>query len=347
MNIRKRKKILLSAACIVLVLSVSACAMQQPLVSDETATATKEAEQSTTTEQTVATTTETEKAVKTTRKTTVRKTTTTKSEKVKMSPLKASFLAVKGWTGNTENIKSNMYPLWDSRIDQTYAPAPKTKTISFEEKTYTGEYVESFIRRYENYQTDVYDYGEDLFYVNAQTGELEAIHLPEGKKGDKSKAECQKIAFALADKHINRKECSFESKTLSDGTYRFKFCKLLENILTTEEVSVDVSSSGEIVVFHHFMKGCFSAKELAYSALNQQKIRALNTEKAEALALKAVKDAYPEHDTQTVEEKRWVMLENGELGMMFICKTSRKDETSDLPLPPPYGFQATSEVLVK
>lgn len=347
MNIRKHKKMLLSAVCMVLILSLSACTAQQPLVSDETATTTTETEQSTTTEQTVATTTEAEMAVKTTQKTTVRKTTVKKvvttTEKVKMSPLEAIPVAGAGAAGGRDMYS---YPFWSlDRLNIPFedATAKKTMKVSFNGRQYVGQYVESKISRYINYQMDTYDFELGSFKLNAQTGELVRIDFDGEGKGGMSKAQCQKIVFEIIDKYINRKEYTMNTQDFDDS-YCFTFEKYLEGIPTSEKIAIRVFTDGKISYFLHRMGNQFPVNTSAYSALNQQKIRALNTDKAQALALAKAKELFPRFDKRVFKNKLWVMLENGELGMVFVFDLSYEKNS---PLEEEIYGSALLNILVK
>lgn len=86
-------------------------------------------------------------------------------------------------------------------------------------------------------------------------------------------------------------------------------------------------TDGKINSFSHAVAGQFPTKKSAYSKLNQQKIRALNTDKAETLALKKAEQLLPSYNKRVLNQKKWVMLEDGEIGMIFIFELTYQNKS--------------------
>lgn len=221
------------------------------------------------------------------------------------------------------------YALWSaaactSHVDET---ASKTKTVVFEGKQYTGEYSRSMTETYNTYQTDFYSTGQELFCVNAETGELTDIILPNNGEGNMDADACQEIAFNLADKYIDRSEYTLTVSSY-ETSHGYLFTKYIDGIETNEKLSIGIKKNGKISVFSHSMLGAFPANEEALSAANAQRVTLLADADAKTLAMNKAAEVCPDGEKK-LTDRMWVMLENGQIGMIYTITVTEKSTNGD------------------
>lgn len=229
------------------------------------------------------------------------------------------------------------YPLWS---EQAYSAtsdftAPKTMSINFEGKQYKGTYWYTITEGFNTYKSNYYTFDNGYFAINSTTNELNCIVLPvTNDVTDRlSIVEYKGIANSIAKKYIKTDEYSIE---ILDGDSIISFCyyKYIDNIKTSDMLSISLDKSGNVASFSTSMLNRFNSN-IINSNLTIEKKENLNSKETEAMVKDKVQNIYKNLSNvkQKTIKKTYVLLENGELGIVYtvsIVIVNNHFETSSL-----------------
>lgn len=210
------------------------------------------------------------------------------------------------------------------------ASAPKTKTVEFEGKKYTGTYTQSCYDAYFIEAWDEYDFGDGTIGVSISDGSLMSFFSIKTQKGNKSAKECDEIATNLAQKYININDFSLEVTNDGGGyLYSYTYTRYINENKTGEQLRVIVSTDGQIELFNFSMLGAFD-KAISKKGDMMQCVDAFNSEKAQKMATDAVKlSAEDGWFHEKTEEGNLVAFSDGSIGMVYKVTYAKNTPTDE------------------
>lgn len=162
-----------------------------------------------------------------------------------------------------KNKKTHEYEgYWHSSTKFTCDNVESSKTVSFNGRTYTGEYDYSEYRVYTNYATHIYYCSRDTegytcyFGVHADTGELVYLfHSPPLSKLDEpyiknSKKVLPKKAQQYAAMFVDLDEYQMLQTEGDEERNRYHFVRYINGLPSSDRVIIQVSNQGDFVFFH-------------------------------------------------------------------------------------------------
>ncbi len=244
---------------------------------------------------------------------------------------------LEGFDANDAGDHIVEYVLEES-VDQNAVP-PQYTTITFGDKTYTGEYR----TRYKHTFGDSYKYSFDngFFEINQATGNFMGIMFNDAVKINASGSiDCRKIADAVAEKYINIDdfyvtEEKIELLSSDDYNYCYEYLRMINGYKTTDNLSVVVNRNGEIKSF--FIKTLNSFENITEYKFDDVKINA-------AIETK-LKSIYKNQPWQGYSVKNTVItkLPDGEIGLIYTINNSFEKKTEE----GVYSYGSVLQLLVK
>lgn len=222
-------------------------------------------------------------------------------------------------------------PEWSSEKLNSHddVTAPAERTVTFNGKTYTGNYEDSYTRMPNAYVSHSYmgnteDGNLVYFYVNAKTQELTCISLyrkteQAGKAVDE--AACRKVADELADDYISLKDYKVKEDSYKDYDfirYTYTYYREVSGYETTDMIRIVVDGNGVVTSCDMSMVGNFK---------NVKKL-SIDEEKAMSVIEAKLQDIYGHLGTMTgytVRQKQWVKTADDQCGRLYTIDVSFRD----------------------
>ena len=166
--------------------------------------------------------------------------------------------------------------------------APKSATVTFNGRTYSGDYDDSSLRLPDLYVSHYYKSGNVQFSIDGKEGELVSISFAyDFARGGRTQEECRPIADAIADDYISLSEYKFDVTVVEHPLqYTFTYYREISGYQTADRLSISIDGTGRI---RSFRKGAIGSFEDIESVPIDEK-------KAEE-AISAKLDAIYEEDT--------------------------------------------------
>ncbi|MBE6671580.1 MAG: hypothetical protein E7593_05195 [Ruminococcaceae bacterium] len=159
-----------------------------------------------------------------------------------------------------QQVGTSEFPLWDSSKtrDHQDKSAPKEATVTFNGKTYSGEYDCSIINVPNLYTSHKYKGDNFYFEINGKTGELSSIYFLDASFGGNaiSKEKCKEIADLIADDYIDLSEYKVEEYKYGSA-YSFDYFREVNGYKTVDRLTVGVEENGNVAVFGKYTLGSF------------------------------------------------------------------------------------------
>lgn len=222
---------------------------------------------------------------------------------------------------NDGGIHADEYSEWSTEKCTPFVNTSimKSKEVTFNGKTYIGEYWYSITELFNTYQTDYYTFDGGWFSVNRLDGSLSSIVFYNINTGKQTVEDCKGEALRLAKQYIDVDQ--YELSTRSDEYINtFIFQRYVDGYKTCAKLSIGFSTNGDIVTFNVMM-----TKEIEES-VKQRGINNVNSvaelfgsKHAVELLDDKVKTMYPTLLNYEVTEKVLVVLADGSIGMVHIA----------------------------
>ncbi len=143
---------------------------------------------------------------------------------------------------------------WDMRGAKEGRTIPQELTITFDGKTYTGKYVDTYGYTYDTYNIDRYLVEADRisFDVDASDGSLETIMFPDRPEGDKTIEDCKTEALRIAKQYINTDLYELRTNT-NDSLHTFFFRRKIGEYDTVAAMSIGIDKQGNCAYINRMM----------------------------------------------------------------------------------------------
>lgn len=207
--------------------------------------------------------------------------------------------------------------------------APAEMTVTFNGKTYTGNYEGSYTRMPNTYVSHSYmgsmeDGSIAYFYVNAQTGELTSFSTyRKTEQAGKAVEEtaCRKVADELAGNYISLKDYKVKADPFKDYDfirYTYTYYREVSSYETTDMLRIVVDGYGNVTSCDMSMVGTFKdVKKLS-----------IDEEKATSVIEAKLQDIYGHLGTMTgytVKQKQWVKTADNQCGRLYTIDVNFRD----------------------
>ncbi len=207
------------------------------------------------------------------------------------------------------------------------ASAPKQKTVTFQGKSYTGEYDATTFMLPETHKRHCYDGDHVLFDVHAVTGELlyfirtdaDSIEAPFTITDE----QCLDIAKNAAKEYIDINSYQYKgskSDELYNHRYNVTFYREIGGYRTNDILVITVSGKGEVVAMYQTMLGSFDG--VSSFELGTQTATTILEAKVDSIYQGI--DEYRDYEVRNVQ---LVTLEDGSIALYYLIsvKFERED----------------------
>lgn len=209
------------------------------------------------------------------------------------------------------------------------ASAPAEMTVTFNGKTYTGTYIDSFTTipntfASHHYKVDTKDGTVVSFDTNAQTGALTRFSLYNKAKNEVTmdETDCRKIADGLAKEYISLKDYKVKTEGFYDNTaFAYTYYREVSGYETTDSIRIFVDGDGTVTNCDVSMAGTFQ---------DVKKI-VIDEEKAITAIDAKIQEIYGHLDTMTgytIRRTQWVKAPNGQYGRLYRIDVDFRDGSS-------------------
>ena len=230
-------------------------------------------------------------------------------------------LEVGSYDSSDGGMHASEFPLWDSSLRNYHQDnsAPNTATVTFNGKSYTGEYSRSAVCAPATYKSHVYKGSGFKFEINASTGELTDIlfYNTDTLTPKYDQAACKQIADAIVVEYIDINDFQVEVK-VHDDSYTFDYCRMVNGYRTTDELVITINCEGNVSSFGYFTLNDF---EICNSA-------SVDANKAEQVVFEKLDSIYPANAKRTGSEIQSVVLvkmEDGSIAFYYTMSNSFRD----------------------
>ena len=209
--------------------------------------------------------------------------------------------------------------------------APQIITVTFDGKSYTGEYWYSAVMRHAPYTSYYYLFSEGWFSVKSTTAEVDSIvfALPSQASENKSAEECKATAVTLASQYINVDDYKLTIET-TENFHAYSFERYVEDMRTESYLSVTIDKEGKIVSFSF---GSTKELDAALAKLDKEGLKerlALYTSDEVVSAIRKEQIELSEKDVQIkLGDPFIVVLENSDIGVMYDVTTDVIEQNED------------------
>ncbi|MBE6629892.1 MAG: hypothetical protein E7624_03470 [Ruminococcaceae bacterium] len=155
----------------------------------------------------------------------------------------------------------SQFAIWSSeKLNYHQASqAPKTATVTFNGRTYSGSYKNSCVNMPDLYVSHRYKCEDTWFKVDDDAKEL--LHISffyDYAGGKKSQVDCKKIADAIADDYISLSEYKVGVEVIEHPLcYIFTYYREVSTYRTTDGLSISIDGNGRIRSFTKRAIGSF------------------------------------------------------------------------------------------
>ncbi|MBO4831381.1 MAG: hypothetical protein J5569_02785 [Oscillospiraceae bacterium] len=227
---------------------------------------------------------------------------------------------------NTDGYPQLVCEIWK---DTAVAPVgsgekENSKTIEFNNKTYTGEYWRSTVPFLANYQVDKYRFEGGWFGIKHSDGNLSSMNFSDTRAGQKSVDDCKNEAIRIAAHYIDINQYELTAKT-EDFLNTYVFQRYFEGIETIAKLTISISTNGKIVTFSQIMTE--EVEDLLNSGdINEFKntIEKLTSEDSKKLVYEKIESIYKGYDILdcSIIKPIMVILDGGDIGVVYITDVS-------------------------
>ena len=219
-----------------------------------------------------------------------------------------------------ENSSVENSPLWTlTKSTAQGNDAAQSITVTFDGKSYTGEYWYSAVMRHTPYTSHYYLFPEGWFSVKSTTAEVDCIlfALPSQTSGNKSAEDCKATAVTLASQYINVDDYKLTIET-TENLHAYSFERYVEDMRTEAYLSVGIDKDGKVVSFSF---GSTKELDAALAKMDKEELKerlALYTSDEVVSAIRKEQIELSEKDAQIkLSDPCMVVLENGDIGVMY------------------------------
>lgn len=230
-------------------------------------------------------------------------------------------LQVGGYDGEDGGTHASEFQLWDSSLQSYHqdSSAPKTTTVTFDGKTYSGEYSRSVVVAPTLYKAHVYKGDGVKFEINASTGDLTDIlfYNTETLVHQYDETACKQIADNIAAEYIDINDFSVET-VIRDDSILFDYYRTVNGYKTTDELFITINCEGNVSYFGYFTLNDFENCELT----------AFFPQQAEQLVYDKLDSIYPASSNRTSSEIQSVVLvkmEDGSVAFYYTVNNEFKN----------------------
>ncbi len=231
-----------------------------------------------------------------------------------------------------ENSSVENSPLWTLKKSTAQGNnAPQSITVTFDGKSYTGEYWYSAVMRHTPYTSHYYLFSEGWFSVKSTTAEVDCIlfALPSQTSGNKSAEECKATAVTLASQYINVDDYKLTIET-TENLHAYSFERYVEDMRTEAYLSVGIDKDGKVVSFSF---GSTKELDAALAKMDKEGLKerlALYTSDEVVSAIRKEQIELSEKDAQIkLSDPCMVVLENGDIGVMYDVTVDVVEQKED------------------
>lgn len=196
-----------------------------------------------------------------------------------------------GFDSSDNGLHVSEIPIWskDNLSRKTDQTAPQTISITFNGKTYTGNYVSSGVMTPKLYVEHKY-YGDNaIFEINTNTGALSSFLLAEEPTHYSTITEnqCKQIADSIAKEYIDLSKYSIETQKRSlselydNYIYTVTYYKEISGFITSDKLSISVLGDGTVMSFDCANLGSFN--DIEKIQYNEEKIHTAISEKISSI----------------------------------------------------------------
>ncbi len=215
---------------------------------------------------------------------------------------------------------------WPEKESADTENVAKSMTIEFDNKSYTGEYWRSNIVFLSGKQIDKYKFGnKGVFAVAHADGRLTDIEfLGRIRAGQKSIEDCKDEAVRIAAQYIDVDQYKLTTKTEGE-LHSFRFQRYIGDMKTVSQVSVLISTYGDLVQFSQMMT------EEVENLTNRRDIGEiiktigiLNSDKGIGLVDEKIRSMYESKDNlnYVINDKVMVVLDDEDIGVVVVADVS-------------------------
>lgn len=202
------------------------------------------------------------------------------------------------------------------------ASAPAQMTVTFQGKSYTGEYDYSICQFPETHKRHKYDGDHILFDIHAQTGKLLYFLRTDADAFDQrfvvGDEQCLELAKAAAREYIAVDDYQYEvSKDDELGNHRYtvRFYREIGGYRTNDNLVITINGNGEVVAMSQTMLGSFDG--VSSFELGAQAAETMLDAKVDGLYRDI--ENYLDYEIRTV---RLITLEDGSRALYYLIDVS-------------------------
>ena len=238
-------------------------------------------------------------------------------------------------SGNTSVEQIGDIPWKTANIDSQSSSPEKTKTIIFDGKTYTGNYIYSSTDRFNTHRSNYYEFDGGHFSVNESTNKMDSIVFTVLDAGKVSSTDCESEAFRIASQYININDYEL-SVTSDEFNHGFQFVRYIDGVETGARLSVIISTTGKLHGMNYTMIDELDAyiKEHGRSDM-EATVNLFSSKSSKSLVEKIIDENYDNNAGCSIPSGIRIVSTDGQLGMYYEVKVDlapvKYDEYTLLP----------------
>ena len=210
---------------------------------------------------------------------------------------------------------------WKTASTDTQSAVPeKTKTIIFDGKSYTGNYIYSSTNRFNTHMSNYYEFDGGHFSVSESSNKLDSIVFTVLDAGESSSAECETEALRIASQYINIDDYKL-SVTSDEFNHGFQFVRYINGVETGARFSVIMSTTGKLHGMNYTMidelEECIKDKGLSQIEATAS---LFSSKSSESLVQKTIDDNYDNNAGYSIPNGILIVSTDGQLGMYYEVK---------------------------
>ena len=196
---------------------------------------------------------------------------------------------------------------------------PQNLTVTFEGKSYTGEYWYSTVTRHNPYTSHYYLFSDGWFSVKSTTAEVDCILFtsPSQADGNKSVDDCKANAVALASRYININDYKLTIET-TEEFHSYLFERYVENVYTDAFLSVGIDKNGKLIFFSY---GSTEELDAALVKIDKEELKERLTLYTSDDVVDVIRKEQIELSDKNAQielgDPVLVVLENGDIGVIY------------------------------
>ena len=232
-------------------------------------------------------------------------------------------------TPNHETQRKDEYEPWGLEYEKEYEDpnAPKTMTIEFDGKQYSGSYKYTKRMTFATYRSAYYKNANCWFVVDPENGELQEFGLYKpGDLGEKTLEECRPIAEALANKYINTEDYQLIMNTDERSVNTYVYTKYIDGVETCARLSIVTDLNGDIKYFGRLMTDEVEAAIKKDEIGVRERIKNLCSADSEKTVEEKIDSIYTDtkNFTKEITNKTIVVLDDDSIGVVYSVRVETR-----------------------